>query len=117
MGKQHFGVHRGLEAEADRLIREDLRGVTKHSEKSDVLTPWKQGERRRREVYVPSGTPDAANRSGMFHRTLNPQQRHLNSRDGIAQSAATVNGLHEFMKNNGGAALSIYDAVIPERRD
>lgn len=78
------GVHLQLEAEANRLLRESLEGVTKHSEKADLLTPWKERERRRREVYTTSGTPDASIRRGIFHRALNPSRPHLNSRDGIA---------------------------------
>jgi hypothetical protein len=85
--KLRHGVHPILEAEGDRLIKESLKGVTKHSDKSDILTPWKEAERSRREVHVPSGTPDPAHRNGMFHRRLNPAQPHLNSRDGIAQGA------------------------------
>jgi hypothetical protein len=114
MSRMHFGVHRTLEGEADRLLRESLRGVTRHTEKSDILTPWKQNERRRREVYVPSGTPDAANRQGLFTRSLNTRQTHLNSRDGIAQANGHVASLAEFVRNNGGG--SIYDSIIPERQ-
>lgn len=79
------GIHRPLEDEADRLIRESLRGVTKHSEKADILTPWKEADRHRREVYVASGAPDAAIRKGIFHRASNPARPELNSRDGIAR--------------------------------
>lgn len=76
------GTHAELEAAADALIRESLKGVTRHSDKSDILTPWKETERRRREVYVPSGTPDPAVRQGLFHRSINPTSSHLNSRGG-----------------------------------
>ena len=76
------GTHLTLEAAADALIKQSLQGVTRHSDKSDILTPWKEQERRRREVYVPSGTPDSANREGIFHRSTNPSSTHLNSRDG-----------------------------------
>lgn len=78
------GVHRPLEDEADRIIRESLKGVTKHSDKADILTPWKEAERYRREVYVSSGSPDPAARQGMFHRCTNAARPDLNSRDGIA---------------------------------
>lgn len=75
-----------LEREADRLLRESLQGVTKHSEKSDILTPWKEADRYKREVYVASGVPDAATRKGMFHRALNTTNPELNSRDGVCPS-------------------------------
>lgn len=80
------GVNPHLEAEANRLLRESLKGVTKHSEKSDILTPWKEADRLRREVYVASGTPDASTRKGIFHRARNADRPELNSRDGVSRS-------------------------------
>jgi hypothetical protein len=91
------GVCRELEDEADRLLRDSLEGVTKHSEKKDLLTRWKLDERKRREVYLVN-TPavnspsegdredrvDRSTRSGMFGRTYNARRRDLNSRTGIA---------------------------------
>lgn len=59
--------------------------MTRHSEKSDILTPWKEQDRRNREVYVESGTPDPSVRRGMFHRAYNPERLDLNSREGIAR--------------------------------
>lgn len=85
MGTLRYGVHRPLEDEADRLIAESLKGVTKHSDKADILTPWKQDDRRKREVYTAHGVPDRSVRQGMFHRAWNPRQQHLNSRDGLAR--------------------------------
>lgn len=79
------GVHAQLEAQADRLIRESLKDVTKHSEKADILTPWKEQDRRNREVYVESGTPDPSVRRGMFHRAYNPERLDLNSREGLSR--------------------------------
>lgn len=64
------------------MIRESLKGVTKHSDKADILTPWKEVDRRRREVYTPAGTPDAASRQGLFHRSANSSRPQLNSRPG-----------------------------------
>jgi hypothetical protein len=75
-------VHKPLEEEADRILAEQLKGQTKHSEKADILTPWKLKDRRSREVYVTSGTPDAALRVGIFHRELSLPR--LNSRLGHA---------------------------------
>lgn len=90
-----------MENEANRLIRESLQGVTKHSEKADILTPWKEQDRKRREVYVASGTPDPAVRRGIFHRALNPTQSHLNSRDGIAPPRKSrTSSLQNFVNNN-----------------
>lgn len=79
------GTHLPLEDAATALLKESLRGVTRHADKSDLLTPWKEQERRRREVYVPSGTPDPAIRSGIFYRGTNPSSPHLNSRGGIVR--------------------------------
>lgn len=105
MSSARRGVHRPLEDEANRLIRESLKGVTKHSEKADILTPWKEAERYRREVYVASGTPDQATRRGMFHRAVNPAYPELNSRDGIARSRGGSHtrstGLADFVAEHG----------------
>ncbi len=84
MGILRYGVNRTLEDAADALLRDSLKGVTKHSEKADILTPWKEVDRKRREVYPAAGVPDRAARSGMFHRAWNSRQPHLNSRDGLA---------------------------------
>lgn len=99
------GVHAALEAEANRLIKESLAGVTSHSAKSDILTPWKEGERYRREVYVESGVPDSSTRRGMFHRVLNPARPELNSRDGVAPARSRTGGtLAAFVANQGPVA-------------
>lgn len=109
-----YGTHRQLEEEADRLLRESLRGVTSHLAKRDILTPWKEQERRRREVFVSSGVPDPAIRKGMFGRVANTRQTHLNARDGIAQVQAQVRespssatladgGLAAFLDREGAA--------------
>lgn len=79
-----YGVHQQLEDAATELIRKSLEGVTSMSAKSDILTPWKEKDRRDREVYNPAGVPDASVRKGMYHRVYNPAQTHLNSREGIA---------------------------------
>lgn len=75
----HHGVHAELEAAANALIAESLKGVTKPSEKSDILTAWKEQDRRKREIFVSSGTPEVSNRSGIYHRAINRQYPHLNS--------------------------------------
>lgn len=99
------GVHAALEAEANRLIKESLAGVTRHSDKADILTPWKEQERYRREVYVSSGVPDSSTRQGMFHRSLNPSRPELNSRDGVARQrpegmASRTGSLHSFVEHD-----------------
>lgn len=101
MGVMRYGVHRSLEDEADRLIRESLKGVTKHSDKADILTAWKQGERYRREVYSSSGTPDPSVRLGMYHRAANTARPELNSREGIARARMVEDSLSTFVKEHG----------------
>lgn len=86
------GVYKPLEDEADRWIRESLEGVTKHSEKKDILTPWKMRSRYKREIYVSSGIADPSVRQGIFHRAYNPQSPQLNSREGIARPARKYRG-------------------------
>lgn len=85
MGTLRYGVHRPLEDEADRIIAQGLKGVTRHSDKSDILTPWKADDRKKREVYTSNGVPDRSVRQGMFHRAWNRDRPHLNSRDGLAR--------------------------------
>lgn len=82
--RMRFGVHAALEDEANRLLRQSLVGVTSHSAKSDILTPWKEADRRRREILVSTGVPDPSIRSGMYHRALNRTLPHLNSKVGGA---------------------------------
>jgi hypothetical protein len=81
------GIHPQLEEEANRLIKESLEGVTSQSAKSDILTPWKEQNRKSKEVYTSSGSPDSSTRSGMFHRTINRTKPHLNSVDGVPGGA------------------------------
>jgi hypothetical protein len=83
-----FGKHDLLEAEANRMLRDSLKGVTAFSEKKDILTPWKEAEAYRREVYSSSGTADPAVRSGLYRRRANPARPDLNSRDGVARPRA-----------------------------
>lgn len=107
MAPMRRGIHLPLEMEANRLIRESLHGVTKHSEKADILTPWKESERHRREVYVASGVPDESTRKGMFHRATNPSRPELNSRDGIARARTegrSLGSLGSFIAEHGGNA-------------
>lgn len=108
MGVMRFGVHRVLEDEANRLIHQSLKGVTRHSDKADILTPWKEQERHRREVQVHSGTPDPAIRKGMYGRARNVTLPHLNSREGVApphripsDQSAPTHSLEAFLEQYG----------------
>jgi hypothetical protein len=104
MGRLRYGRHVSLEEMADGMIKKSLQGVTSYADKSDILTPWKQEQRYRREVYVASGTPDSQLRRGMFGRVLNRAQPHLNARDGFAvpRRAGTNDSLEEFVDGQGG---------------
>ena len=82
MGRLRYGVARALEDEANAILRASLTNV-RAPEKMDILTPWKEQQRRRREIFVATGTPDPAVRQGVFSRRTNPARPHLNSRDGI----------------------------------
>lgn len=83
MARLRYGVAKALEEEANAILADSLRSA-KAPEKMDVLTPWKEQQRRRREIFVASGVPDPAVRLGMFHRRTNPTRPHLNSRDGVS---------------------------------
>lgn len=84
-GTVRCGIHPLLEAEANAIIFGSLKGVTSQSAKSDILTPWKEADRRAREVLSSSGSVDPALRRGMYHRAANALQPHLNGRDGVAR--------------------------------
>jgi hypothetical protein len=109
-----FGVARALEDEADAILSRSMAGITRQADKADILTPWKEAQRKRREIYVASGVPDPAIRKGMYHRRANPAQPHLNSRDGVAavptrgSSSGRMNGstLADFVAQHleGGAS-------------
>lgn len=100
------GVHASMEAEANRLLHESLIGVTSHSAKSDILTPWKETERRRREVYSSEGVVDPATRRGVFHRAVNTARPELNSRDGVAPARSrTGASLRDFVESDRRGAL------------
>lgn len=112
----HSGVHQQLEEAATELLRRSLEGVTSMSEKSDILTPWKEMDRRRREVYTAEGVPDAALRRGMYHRAWNSHHPHLNSVDGrVPNPTVLVGGATEprFHRNVDGLNLGeVYDLRI-----
>lgn len=75
-----------LEDAANAIIFGHLAKITRHQDKADVLTPWKEQDRRRREVYVSGGTPDPATRKGQLSRVRNERDWHLNSNDGVSST-------------------------------
>lgn len=95
------GVHGPLEEAANAIIKESLQGVTRRSEKSDILTPWKERERYSREVYQASGSPDAMIRKGTFYKSANPSRPDLNSREGVVRARRTSTSLGAFVEENG----------------
>ena len=88
-GRQKFGTFALVEDVADELIRKSLIGVTRYKDKADILTPWKQDMRQRREVYTADGVADARVRRGMYHRALNSANPELNARDGVYRPRAS----------------------------
>jgi hypothetical protein len=78
-----YGTHGPLEQAADELLRSSLLGVKSRAEKSDILTPWKEANRRSVEVYVASGFPDPSLRQGLFRREANKTKPYMNSCDGV----------------------------------
>jgi hypothetical protein len=65
------------------MLRQSLLEVKSREDKSDILTPWKEANRRSVEVYSSSGVPDASFRRGIFKRERNRNKPYLNSCDGI----------------------------------
>lgn len=105
-----YGVNKALEAVADQLLHDSLVGVTSMEEKKDILTPWKQKDRLDHEVYLPSGSPDAATRRGVYHRAWNPRDRHLNSSDGVARARRMPDSLSAFAQENGTGSFAPPDS-------
>jgi hypothetical protein len=95
------GTCRELEAQADEMIRESLKGVTSREAKSDILTPWKQQDRWDHEVYPAAGIADPAVRCGQFSRTWNSKYPHLNSRDGHYPVRRAQDGLDTYTGDEG----------------
>lgn len=104
----HRGVHGPLEEAANAILKKALSGETRRSAKSDVLTEWKAHDRRKREIYVASGTPDPSVRRGDFNRVANPSKPELNSREGSApargRGASGDFGLTDHMLASGSGA-------------
>ncbi len=86
------GVHAPIEDAANEMLRISMASITKHSDKADILTPWKEQSRRSREVHVPSGTPDASLRKGTFGKAANLRDSHLNSVDGVRPAKSRGHG-------------------------
>jgi hypothetical protein len=108
------GIHPELEDEANRIIRESLRGVTARSAKSDILTPWKEQDRRSREVYNANGIAEPTSRMGMFHRAWNPARPELNSVDGVAHRGRRiplVNPNETFHRRGDMSAMGAFVAT------
>jgi hypothetical protein len=80
-----YGVHGPLEQAADEILRQSLLEVKSREDKSDILTPWKEHNRRSVEIYTASGVPDAAFRQGIFKRERNLTKPYLNSCDGVVR--------------------------------
>lgn len=66
------GPNFALEEEANRLLADDRRGVTKLSDKKDILTEEQLLLRKSKEVYNQNGVPDRSLMSGIFKREYNP---------------------------------------------
>ena len=91
MATVRCGIHAPLEQAANELIFGSLRGVTSQEAKSDILTPWKENDRRSKEILTSSGNPpDAQIRRGMYHRAINRDKPYLNAREGIAPAFRTL---------------------------
>lgn len=76
------GIDIELETQADALLFAD-RGVGGNQrDKQYILAIYQLRSRWSHEVYVTSGCPDSSLMRGLFRRSANSAQTHLNSRDG-----------------------------------
>lgn len=108
MGIIRQGVHKPLEDLATQMILDDFRRrkITRHADKKDILTPWKQQARYRREVYPESGVADATIRKGIYHRAANRDKPELNSREGFSRP-----------RSNREYSQGLAEHVVRDRRD
>lgn len=113
------GIHEQLEEEANALIFGSLKDVTSREAKSDILTPWKEKHRKSREILSRTGHPiDGALRRGMYHRTYNPIQTHLNSYDGPTRPVKMDSDWDdEHGGNNHGVSPQMKSVFGVERDD
>jgi hypothetical protein len=102
MGTVRSGIYLPLESLANEMIFGSLKGVTSQSAKSDVLTEWKEVDRRRREVLTSEGFPEAQTRRGMFKRAANKTKPYLNSREGIARGTRMLGTTSGTQYSTGG---------------
>ncbi len=84
MGRLRYGIDPTLEEVANEILRKHLAPLPR-SQKQDVLTDWKERNRKSAEVYSTSGSVDPAIRRGMFNRAWNSKHPHLNARDGYTR--------------------------------
>ncbi len=82
MGTMRIGPNKALERSTNEFLA--LHPQDKGAE-YPVLTDNAIDYRRKREVQVPSGTPDASLRRGIFTTVTNPVHRHLNACQGVAK--------------------------------
>lgn len=96
-----YGINPILEEEANEIIKKSLAGTKSHSAKKDILTPWKEKDRRRREVYASQGYVDPAVRSGQYHRAANKTRPHLNSNERGRMKPVPI----DPTKGSGGSSI------------
>lgn len=76
------GTNHLLEEKATALILASLDGVTNREHKADIMTPWKERDRKRKEILTTSGAQvDPSVRRGQYSKAYNPDKPQLNSRD------------------------------------
>lgn len=93
LGRNRSGVYTNLEDLANEMLRRSLIGVTKYKDKADILTPWKEQMRQRREVLTSSGFPDSAIRKGMYKKAANASKPELNCLSADTQVRVQDEGL------------------------
>ena len=76
--RMRFGRCEAIESVADEMLRISMQGVTRYVDKSDILTPWKEDMRRRREILNSTGVADPAVRKGIYGRAANRDRPELN---------------------------------------
>lgn len=82
MGRLRNGTALQLEAMADEIIF-GYQATASASERQEIMTPWRIKHRATHEIFTRTGASvDPSTRRGMFRRSYNRVQTHLNSYDG-----------------------------------
>lgn len=87
--KTRSGVSWEIEMLADQILADGRRGVVKHSELRDYLSPSQLDLRRSREIMPTQGFPEAHLFAGLYRRVYNPNSRGRHTSNAVPTFSET----------------------------